>query len=244
MGMQALIRAIYPPTCIGCTALVAQEHGLCADCWQEMPFITGLVCESCGTPLPGTTDPMGPAGGAACDDCLRHPPPWHRGRAVACYGGLARQLVLQLKHGDRHDLARPLGDWLARAARPLLQPDTLIAPVPLHRWRLVRRRANQAALLAARVARRIGRPQIPDLLQRTRATPGQDHRSHAERHANLAGALRPHPRHAARIAGRHLLLVDDVMTSGATLAAATGALLAAGAGEVFVQVLARVGKDA
>lgn len=239
MRMQALIRALYPPACIGCDGPVGHEHTLCPQCWRDMPFIAGLVCDLCGSPLPGVE----PAGPVRCDDCRRIPRPWQRGRAVARYDGLARRLVLQLKHGDRHDLACPMGGWLARAAVPLLQPDTLIAPIPLHWRRLLRRRANQAALLTARLARATGRPQLPDLLQRIRPTPGQDHRSRAERFDNLAGALRLHPRHRDRVAGRHILLVDDVMTSGATLAVASKAALDAGARAVAVLVVARAGHD-
>lgn len=237
MRLQALVRALYPPLCLGCEGPVATEFGLCGSCWREMPFITGLVCDQCGTPLPGAEDDDGPV---ACDDCLRRPPPWSRGRALAVYEGLARRMVLQLKHGDRLDLAHPLGDWLAGAARPLLVPRMLVAPVPLHWLRLLRRRSNQSALLSARVARSLGLDHCPDLLRRIRATPGQDHLGRTARHANLAGALAIHPGRAALARGRPILLIDDVMTSGATLSEATRALLDAGAAGVSTLVVARV----
>lgn len=233
--MQALLRAIYPPRCLGCGAPVADEFALCGACWRDTPFIAGLACDCCGTPLPGQED-----GAAHCDDCMRLARPWARGRAAVTYGGKARQLVLQLKHADRLDLARPLGDWMARAAAPLLQPGMVVAPVPLHWLRLLKRRHNQSALLAARVARVTGLRHVPDLLHRTRRTPSQDGQGRAARFENLSGAIRANPGRSAAIKGAHVLLVDDVMTSGATLAACADAVLAAGAANVSTLVFARV----
>ena len=137
-----------------------------------------------------------------------------------------------------------MADWLHRAAKPILTPGMLVAPVPLHWWRLFRRRYNQAALLAGGLARGAGLDHCPDLLLRRRATGTQDGRSRDGRFANMQGALRLHPRRKALVQGREILLVDDVMTSGATLSVATEALLAAGAKRVCVAVLARVAKDA
>lgn len=239
-GFTAALHTLYPPQCLCCEALVTTDFGLCGPCWRDTPFIAGLVCDQCGTPLPGDE-----AEGTRvhCDDCLRIARPWMRGRAAMIYGGNARKMVLALKHGDRQDLARPAGQWLWRAAAPILAPDMLVAPVPLHWLRLVRRRYNQSALLAASLARQAGFEQVPDLLQRIRRTASQDGRDRDARFRNIAGALRVTPRHARRVQGRHILLVDDVMTSGATLAAGTEALLAAGATAVDVVVLARVAKD-
>jgi predicted amidophosphoribosyltransferase len=178
-----------------------------------------------------------------CDECLTIARPWSQGRAALLYQGNGRQMVLALKHGDRLDLARPASQWLHRAAKPILRNDLLVAPIPLHWLRLIKRRYNQSAMLSAGLARLAMLDHCPDLLQRRRYTPSQEGRDRNARFANIADALRVHPRHLGRVAGRHVLLVDDVMTSGATLAAGAEACVAAGAISVSVLVLARVAKD-
>lgn len=240
MGMQAALHLVYPPQCLSCDALVTTDFGLCGPCWRDTPFITGLVCDLCGTPLAGE-DSGKPE---HCDDCLTIARPWSQGRAALLYKDNARHVVLALKHGDRLDLARPAAGWLLRVAQPLLRPDMLVAPIPLHWLRLLKRRYNQSALLSAALARMAGLEHCPDLLIRRRSTPSQEGRNRDARFANLADALALHPRRAARVEGRHVLLIDDVMTSGATLAAAAEACVAGGAKGVSVLVLARVAKDA
>lgn len=237
--MQAALHLVYPPQCLSCGGLVDSNFALCPDCWRDTPFITGLVCDSCGTPLPGEDNAV-----VHCDDCLTLARPWAQGRAALLYRDRGRDLTLSLKHGDRTDLAPPTARWLHRAALPILRPGMIVAPVPLHWLRLFRRRYNQSALLSAALARLSGLPHIPDLLVRSRRTPTQDGRDRDGRFRNVTGAIRAHPRHAPRLQGAEILLIDDVMTSGATLAAATEACLAAGATRVSVAVLARVAKDA
>tara|TARA_R110002096_G_scaffold24713_14_gene77785 strand:- start:470 stop:1192 length:723 start_codon:yes stop_codon:yes gene_type:complete len=240
MGLQAVLQMIYPPQCISCDALVTSDFGLCGKCWRETPFIAGLVCDQCGTPLPGED----PGHAVHCDDCLLIARPWDQGRAALLYKDNARKMVLQMKHGDRTDLARPAAAWLHRAARPLLVPDMLLAPVPLHWFRLVKRRYNQAALLSAGLAGLAGLAHCPDLLTRPRSTGSQEGRDRESRFANMADAMCVHPKRVGHLKKRHILLIDDVMTSGATLGAAADACIAAGAARVSVLVLARVAKDA
>lgn len=238
--LQMLVELIYPPRCLGCGEMVESEFGLCPTCWRDTPFIGGLTCESCGTPLPGQGDGYR----IDCDACMQDLRPWDAGRAALLYKGGARKLILALKHGDRTDIARPAGLWMARAARAIVKPGMVVVPVPLHWTRLVKRRYNQSALLAKAIAGELGLEFCPDLLIRSRRTPSLEGKTAEERAAILGGAIRPHPGRRDRIAGREVLLVDDVMTSGATLAATTRAAHAAGAARVCVITLARVAMDA
>lgn len=236
-GLQRALSWIYPAQCILCTGFVEEAGGLCADCWRRTPFLTGLVCETCGTSLPGKGE-----GGELCDACLAMPRPWQAGRAALAYRDLGRKIVLSLKHGDRTDLARPAAEWMARAGRGVVPDAALLVPVPIHWSRRVRRRYNQAAELARALGRVSGREVCTDALVRVRRTPPQDGMTVEQRFRNLDGAIRTNPMRLGRLEGRAVCLVDDVMTSGASLAACTEAVAAAGATRVFVLVLARVEK--
>ncbi|MGR3662047.1 MAG: double zinc ribbon domain-containing protein [Paracoccaceae bacterium] len=236
--MQRAVRLIFPPQCMGCEIIVESEFSLCPECWRAVPFISGLVCNSCGTPLPGDSNTTN----VLCDDCITIARPWQAGRAALLYRSKARSLVLAFKHGDRLDLARPAAKWMTAAAQPILRPDMAVVPVPLHWLRLLKRRYNQAAVLAQHIADLCDFDYFPQTLQRKHRTPVQDGTSRDERFKNLAGAITPHPKHAFALQDRDVLLIDDVMTSGATLAVATEACHAAGASRVFICVLARVAK--
>ena len=139
-SIQTALGLLYPPRCIGCGDLVDSDFGLCGLCWRDTPFIGGTICDTCGVPLPGQPD----GEKLECDDCMERPRPWSRGRAALVYKDRARQLVLALKHGDRSDIAQPAGQWMARSVKPVLSENCLVAPVPLHWSRLLKRRYNQA----------------------------------------------------------------------------------------------------
>nr|WP_247744810.1 ComF family protein [Shimia sp. R11_0] len=236
---QTALRLLFPPRCVACGALVESDFALCADCWLEVTFLGGDVCDACGAPVIDGASEISPL----CDSCLYDRPPWSKGRAAFMYGGVGRSLVLALKHGDRTDIVRPAAKWLAGAAQPLLKPNTLVAPVPLHRWRYLRRRYNQAALVAEAVARHLSLPYCPDLLLRVRGLGSLEGLGAAARRQKLSGAICANPKHAEMLHKASVLLVDDVLTTGATLKAATEACLNANAKDVCVATLARVAKD-
>ncbi|WP_371170140.1 double zinc ribbon domain-containing protein [Aliiroseovarius sp. 2305UL8-7] len=235
--MQMLLGALYPPQCVSCDAPTDTDFGLCGDCWKGTPFIEGLVCDLCGDPLPGEDDGQL----VHCDACLTTKRPWHQGRSAMVYAENARRLILALKHGDRPELSRAAAPWLARAAAPLLTDRTIIVPVPIHRSRLFRRRYNQSAELARAMSFQTGLKCVPDALVRLRRTMVHDGMGADQRFANMEGAIGLNSKPAVALQGRDVLLLDDVMTSGATFDAATRACLVAGADHVRVLSLARVG---
>ena len=239
LGMQRALSVIYPPQCQMCAELVAETGGLCGTCWAETPFLRGLVCDACGVSLPGFEK-----GRVHCDDCLTAPRPWVAGRAALSYRDMGRRIVLALKHGDRLDLAVPAARWMLAAGKPFLEPDMLFVPIPVHWSRLLTRRYNQAAELTKALARQSGMAHCPDALIRTRRTAKQDGMTVEARQRNMAGALTVNPKRLDSLQGKRVCLVDDVMTSGATMEAATGALSDAGVDHVFVLLLARVEKSA
>ncbi|MDF2118110.1 ComF family protein [Roseiarcaceae bacterium H3SJ34-1] len=233
---QQVLDIVYPPSCVACLAAVQQSAALCTTCWSTMPFIERPFCERLGTPF---THDLGP--GLVSPEAIANPPVYGRARAVARFeDGPARQLVHRLKYGDRAELAAPMGRWMTRAAAELLPDADLLVPVPLHRRRLFQRRFNQAAVLAQTISRLSGVPSDPLVLRRVRPTSPQVGLTRAQRADNVQGAFRVSPEDRPKIDGRKVVLVDDVMTSGATANAASRVLLRAGAASVDVVVFARV----
>ena len=237
--------AVLPPQCLSCAELVSEPGALCAGCWTRLRFIAAPFCRICGWPF--DSDPTGseasgetPPADLICGACLREPPAFDRARAVLAYDDASRGLILGFKHADRTHGAPAFARWLARAGGELLITADVIAPVPLHWSRLLARRYNQAALLALGLAKLSGKSAVPDLLVRRRATPSQARLSRAERLRNVAGAFALHPSRLAAARGRRILLVDDVLTTGATVSACAKALRRAGAASVDVVTLARV----
>ncbi|WP_300032964.1 ComF family protein [uncultured Roseobacter sp.] len=238
-GLQTAVSLVYPPRCLACGGTVDDDFGLCGSCWRDTAFIGGSICDTCGTPLPGeeTEDTL------KCDDCMRTPRPWAQGRAALIYRDGGKRLVLALKHGDRQEIAKPAARWMARVIEDLPQQNMIIAPIPLHWTRLLKRRYNQSALLAQALARHTGLPVCQDLLVRQKRTQPMEGMTREVRFTSVKGVISAHAKRRHRLIGRPVLLVDDVMTSGATLSAATDACIAAGSGPVYVVALARVARD-
>ena len=228
------LNMVLPPHCGACDAPVDVPGRLCAACWNEVGFIVPPYCAGCGLPFEIDAE-----AGALCGDCLRQAPAYRRARAALLYRGVGRDLVLALKMADRTWIASGLAGWMANAGAELLRDADLIAPVPLHRWRLLSRRFNQSALLAAALSHDSATPWSADLLIRARATKSQARLSANERRKNVRGAFRLRKRHAGRVSGKTVLLVDDVLTTGATAEACARALLQGGAAAVDVLTLAR-----
>jgi ComF family protein len=228
---RAVIDVVLPPRCPCCGEIVDGDDRFCANCFGQLHALGPPQCACCGVPLPHEGDAA-----AQCGACLSAPPTFQRARAPFAYGGPARQLVLALKHGRRLHLARMMARAMLRTAGELPE-DAVIVPVPSHRWRLFQRGFNQAAEIARHLSRQSGRPLAVDALARTRATPNTKGLTRKARQKNVQGAFRV--AHADQIKGRTIVLVDDVMTTGATVSACAEKLAKAGARQVEVLTYAR-----
>jgi ComF family protein len=233
--VRAAVDVVLPAQCLACRTAVAEEGSLCGRCWSRLRLIEQPYCARLGIPF---AYDLGE--GALSAEAIADPPPFDRCRAVATFDEIARALVHGLKYRDRPELARAMAEWMVRAGSAIVATADVIVPVPLHYRRLWLRRFNQSAMLAQAIARQSGKQFAPAGLTRIRATAQQVGLSQAARDDNVRGAFRVLAEAKPAIAGRRVLLVDDVYTTGATVKAATRALLRGGAVAVDVLVFARV----
>jgi ComF family protein len=226
---------LVPPTCPLCRAFLDRQLGICGACWNSLSFLTGPICKISGQPM--AVD-LGPATTSLA--ATLHPPPYRMARAAFAYEGSAADLIKRFKFADRPDLARLLAPHMVRAGGEMMEARALYVPVPLHRWRLLARRFNQSAELCRALRALTGHGVCFDGLRRVRATRRQVGLTRSGRRRNLQGAFDVAPNKVALLAGRPIILVDDVFTTGATMEACTRVLLKAGALRVDVLTAARV----
>lgn len=225
---------LWPPQCPSCGASVQDAGRLCVACWEELTFIASPQCVCCGVPLSDVFDDF-----TLCGECLRACPPFEHARAACVYDEASRALILPFKHADRTDLLPTIVNLLQRPVGPLLARADIVTPVPLHWTRLLSRRYNQAALISNKLAGIGNVRTVPDLVTRKKRTPSQGGRSKRGRQHNVKGAFRVPERYRPQLRDQRVLLVDDVMTTGATVSEVSRALLRAGAGAVDVITIAR-----
>ncbi len=232
-----LLDAALPPLCPISDERVAAPGFLAASAWSKLQFIDDPVCARCGAPF---SHDIGE--GVECARCIAEPPDFDCARAAVVYDDASHGLIVSFKHADKTELTPLFARWLAHAGASMLSKDVILVPAPLHRARLFSRRYNQAAMLATALSRLAAATVEPMLLERTRATPPQKNLSPEARRRNVAGAIGVRPGYEARVAGAHIVLIDDVLTTGATLSASARALKKAGARRVDALALARVVK--
>lgn len=230
---------LLPPLCPA-TGVEVDAHGtVAADYWASLRFIRKPCCEQCALPFPH--DLGGAEGPLLCGSCIEHPPHFRRARAALVYDDASRAIITRFKYGDQLQAIRSFVPWLREAAADVLPDVDVLLPVPLHRFRLLKRRYNQSALLVRALAAATDKPALLDVLTRVKATPSQGRLTRKEREENMKGAFAV--RDVSRIQGKTVLLIDDVFTTGATLNACAQALYGAGAIAVDVLTIARVPKD-
>ncbi|AFL53555.1 putative competence protein F [Sinorhizobium fredii USDA 257] len=229
----ATVNLVFPPVCCGCGRLTGDARAVCPSCWAGLRLIERPYCEVLGSPFA-----VDPGSGAVSPQAIANPPVFDRLRSVSLHEGIARDLVHGLKYRDRTDLASMMAEWMIRASDGTVAAADMIVPVPLHAFRLWRRKFNQSAELARCISERAGKPYRPETLHRVRRTRRQVGLAARAREENVRGAFAVAESARPGLEGKRIVLVDDVYTTGATVSAATRALKRAGAGDVTVLTFA------
>ncbi|HMT41630.1 MAG TPA: ComF family protein [Sphingorhabdus sp.] len=234
LPLKTIVDFALPPRCPACGILTTDAHQFCLQCWQQLNFLSQPACATCDLPLPFAGEEA-----VQCAACMAQMPRHSGIKAAVAYGDISREIALKLKHGGKIGLARLIAGQLRRYTADL-PDDAILVPVPLHWTRLWRRRYNQSALIAQELSRLSSLEHCPDALRRTRRTQALGGLSARERAAMVKGAFAMHERQKAKIAGKPVILVDDVYTSGATTDACVATLLKSGAASVTIFCWARV----
>lgn len=232
------VDAILPPRCIVSGQMVERQGMLSPDIWAKLDFIVEPFCAHCGFPFDFEVEKE-----ALCASCLADSPPYTSARSALKYAEVSREIILGFKHADKTHAVLAFVPWLKRAGMEMLKDADILVPVPLHFWRLLSRRYNQAGLMAYALSKETGAVVIPDLLIRTRATPSQGHLNARQRLRNVKRAFALKKSYASVVKDKKIVLIDDVYTTGATVKECAKVLLKAGAKEVHILTLARVVKE-
>lgn len=236
-AIKTLVDLVLPPRCPVSGDVVEKQGMLSGEAWAALEFMAPPLCDICGIPFEYDTEE------AVCGACLAAPPCYARARAALKYNDTSRDLVMGFKHADKLYAVKTFTPLLKRAGVDVLERAEILVPVPLHFWRLMKRRYNQSVLIARDLGRNCGLPVLSDALVRTRATPPQAHLKADKRRKNVRGAFAVKPARVAAIQGKSVLLIDDVLTTGATAEECTKALLEAGAARVDVLAVARAVRE-
>jgi len=230
-----IIDMVLPPRCVITGQAVDIQGMISPEAWKDLGFISDPFCVSCGMPLEFEVEKN-----SACVSCISEPPAFDTARSALIYNDVSKSIILRFKHADQIHIVHSFTPWLKRAGEEMLAGADILVPVPLHRYRLLRRRYNQAALITRALSTSTGITCLPDAMLRKRATPSQGHLRYGERQKNVHNAFAVNTKHALKLAGKTIVLVDDVYTTGATVKECAKTLLRAGVAKVHVLTLARV----
>ena len=230
--LQKLSALALPPTCVSCGAMADANHKLCHKCWADIHFISQPHCEICGIPMEFEIEEE-----KICEKCLKDRPEYNKARAVCAYGDVVIKMVTNFKYYDRHHIAPSMADMMLKSCHELIKRADIMVPIPLHKSRLISRKYNQATILARRISAKSGVPMDINILRRVKQTRQQTRLSRSQRFDNMEGAFEV----IANVEGKTILLIDDVLTTGATANSAAFKLKQAGAKCVDVAVFARTG---
>lgn len=230
---------LLPPRCIVSGKEVSNQGMIAPDIWAKLDFITDPFCQTCGFPFEFDTG----SGMHLCGSCIQKKPPYDSARAALKYNDVSRDMILGFKHGDQMHAVLAFMPWLKAAGQDMLMNADYLIPVPLHRWRLIKRRYNQAAIIAQRLGKETDIPVLVDALGRTRNTPTQGYLKANERFKNVRKAFDMDPKYADRLKGKNIILIDDVLTTGATIKECTKVLRKAKVNRIDVLTVARVVRD-
>lgn len=232
---KSLIDYLFPPVCLNCLTPLEEPHKVCSDCWQNIEFLVAPLCEIKGTPFPFDLEP-----GTISATAIKNPPEYDKARGVAAYQGTMKDLIHKLKYNDRHELLNLLVNWMKFSGKELIQQSDLIVPIPLYKSRLWERRFNQSALLAKRLSEQTKTPYDCSIFHRKKKTRSQVGLTSKERYQNLKNAFIIEEEKRSKLQGKSILVIDDVITTGATINSAAIALKKSGARSVNILSLAIV----